>query len=228
MRTELTGYSQARAPPVPELEHHETTSTSSLVDVDSPHVSSVPSDFQSQDVQTTTQAERLEREGADKARAAEKKAKEARAKARSQVSKGSRRLRDNADNPVVLGNAILGVALFGTLGYASYVKYRAGEFSWKLVGIGAAVLGAFGVADYYATKSGSLPLSIAGFKCLQFPGFFSRNTHPRSEHGFSIDGLWMALIYGIGGFSFFFLSTREVLALLPNSTLTLRGVTILI
>jgi hypothetical protein len=188
---DLTVHSQARAPPVPELEHHETTSTSSLVDVDSPHVSSVPSDFQSQDVQTTTQADRLEREGADKARAAEKKAKDAKATARSKVSKGSRRLRENADNPVVLGNAILGVALFGTLGYASYVKYRAGEFSWKLVGIGAAVLGAFGVADYYATKFGPLLPCHRRIQMLTVAGFSSRNTHLRSEQGCSMDGMWM-------------------------------------
>jgi hypothetical protein len=61
-------------------------------------------------------------------------------------------LRENADNPVVLANAVLSVALFGGLGYGAYVKYRAGELSWRIVGIGAAVLGAFGVADYYASQ----------------------------------------------------------------------------
>jgi hypothetical protein len=127
-------------------------------------VSSVPSDFTTQDVQTTTQADRLEREASEVARSAERKAKEAKAKASHKASKASKRLRDNSDNPVVLGNAVLGLALFGTLGYGAYVKYRAGEFTWKLVGIGAAVLGAFGVADYYATKYELL----SAFPCVSF------------------------------------------------------------
>jgi hypothetical protein len=53
---------------------------------------------------------------------------------------------------VVIGNAVLSVALFGALGYGAYVKYRAGEFTWKVVGIGAAILGGFSVVDYYATQ----------------------------------------------------------------------------
>jgi hypothetical protein len=52
----------------------------------------------------------------------------------------------------VLGNAVLSVALFGALGYGAYAKYRAGEFSWKVVGVGAAILGAFGVVDFYASQ----------------------------------------------------------------------------
>ena len=50
---------RSRAPAPPQLENTES-STSSLIDVDSPHVSSVPSDYQSQSVKTSTQAERME------------------------------------------------------------------------------------------------------------------------------------------------------------------------
>jgi hypothetical protein len=147
-------FGQARAPPVPELERHEDASTSSLVDVDSPHVSSVPSDFNSQEIKTTTQADRIDREEEAKkaAQDAKAKAKAAKDKAAAKARKGGHRIKENADNPVVLGNALLSVALFGALGYGAYVKYKAGEFTWKVVGIGAAVLGAFSVADYYASS----------------------------------------------------------------------------
>merc|ERR1712000_455716 len=67
---------EARAHPVPALEPSESESAS-LIDVDSPHVSSVKSDFQEQEVKTETQAERLEREAEDKARAEAQKASEA-------------------------------------------------------------------------------------------------------------------------------------------------------
>jgi hypothetical protein len=94
----------------------------------------------------------LEREASDAIKSAERKAKDTKSKISSKASKASKRLRDNSDNPIVIGNAVLSAALFGSLGYGAYVKYRAGEFTWKLVGVGAAVLGVFGVADYYATK----------------------------------------------------------------------------
>ena len=57
----LTTLCNSRAPPVPEIEHTED-STVSLIDVDSPHVSSVPSDFDVQSIKTDTQADRIERE----------------------------------------------------------------------------------------------------------------------------------------------------------------------
>ncbi|KAF2664152.1 hypothetical protein BT63DRAFT_443943 [Microthyrium microscopicum] len=143
---------EARANPVPELVNTESTSTSSLVDVDSPHISSVPSNFESQDIKTSTQADRIERETEDKARQAEAKAKAKAKSLRDQARTGGNRVRDNADNPVVIGNTLLSVALFGALGYGAYTKYRVGELTWKVVGFGAAILGVFGVADFYATQ----------------------------------------------------------------------------
>lgn len=106
------------APPVPEIAHDEESVGSSLVDVDSPHVNSVPSDFEEQKVKTQTQATRLEHEAEDKARAASKKAsdladkakKEASAdakKAKKELKKDAAKLSENRDNPVVIGNAVL-------------------------------------------------------------------------------------------------------------------------
>jgi hypothetical protein len=58
----------------------------------------------------------------------------------------------NADNPVVLGNTVLVVLLTGGLGYMGYTKHRAGQLSWKVVGIGACIVGAFSAADYFLTS----------------------------------------------------------------------------
>lgn len=136
--------SEAAAPALPEIEH-DTSTTSSLVDVDSPHVSSVRSDFEDQAVKTDTQATRLEHESEDTARAARKEAEDAaRAagkkaaaaadkakkelsadakKARKEIKKGMGSLNENRDNPVVVGNTLLwgitvvalGVGLSGSI-----------------------------------------------------------------------------------------------------------------
>jgi len=58
-----------RAPPPPEI-LHDDSSTASLIDVDSPHISSVPSSYAGE---TTTQAEREEREAEEAERAAKEK-----------------------------------------------------------------------------------------------------------------------------------------------------------
>ena len=121
----------------------------SLIDVDSPHVTEVSSNFEDQEVKTHTQADRLKREAENEARRAKAKAKSLKDKASSRARDGHQKIQEN---PVLFGNALLTVALFGGLSYGAYVKYKAGEFSWKLVGIGASVLAAFGVADFYATQ----------------------------------------------------------------------------
>ena len=72
----------SRAPALPEVVHTED-STSSLVDVDSPHVVSVPSDYESQSIKTDTQAARLEREAEDAKIRAKKEAEKAKEKAQS-------------------------------------------------------------------------------------------------------------------------------------------------
>merc|ERR1712000_420668 len=77
----------------PALEPSESESAS-LIDVDSPHVSSVKSDFQEQEVKTETQAERLEREAEDKARAEAQKASEAAEGAKKKAATKSKEVKD--------------------------------------------------------------------------------------------------------------------------------------
>lgn len=137
---------EARAPAPPQVERTED-SVQSLVDVDSPHISSVPSDFESQSIKTDTQAERIERE-----EEAKRAAKEAKEKAAAKASRGKHLAKENANNPVVLGN-VLGVGILGTaLGVGAYRKWVRDELSWKVVGTWAGVVGLFAVGDYYVSK----------------------------------------------------------------------------
>lgn len=119
----------SRAPPPPQIEHDDPTS--SVVDVDSPHVSSVPSDYSGE---TDTSVKRKEKEAEDAAREAEqafeeisenvskdfergkkeviREGKEAKAKAKE----ADHHLNRNRDNPVVVGNAVVigvGTAVLG-------------------------------------------------------------------------------------------------------------------
>lgn len=145
--------SVSRAPAVPEIEKSDD-SVSSLVDVDSPHISSVPSDFSEQSVQTETQADRIELEdrtaaAVDEAKSEAKKAKD---KAAAKAKRGSNYARDNAQNPVLIGNALT-VGILGTvLGVGAYKKYVREELTWKVVGAWAGVVGLFAVGDYYVSQ----------------------------------------------------------------------------
>jgi cation transport ATPase len=138
---------------MPQVEHTDD-SVHSLVDVDSPHISSVTSDFESQSVKTDTQAERieLENEAREKAREAAASAQSAKEKAKAKAERGSDKARKNADNPVVLGNAATAVILGSVLGVGAYRKYVRNELTWKVVGAWAGVVGLFGVADYYVSN----------------------------------------------------------------------------
>ena len=126
-----------------------------MIDVDTPSVHTVSSDFSSQPVQTETQRARLERE----AEIAEGKAREVfdklvddEKKAAAKARKGIRSLEANEDNPVVIGNAIAVVALSAGLGFGAYRKYAAGELTWKVAGAWAGVVGLFVTADYYLSS----------------------------------------------------------------------------
>jgi len=134
-----------------------------LIDVDSPHVSSVKSDFQEQAVKTETQAERIEHEFEDKARAEARKAADAADKAKKRAAtkgkevkdalkKDGKKLSENRDNPVVVGNAIIWGIATVAIGYGAYQKHSEGKLDWKLAGTVAGVVGAFGVADYFGSK----------------------------------------------------------------------------
>ncbi|KAH7371355.1 hypothetical protein BKA66DRAFT_535227, partial [Pyrenochaeta sp. MPI-SDFR-AT-0127] len=135
-----------RAPAPVEVEHSDD-SVHSLVDVDSPHISSVPSDFESQSIKTETQAERIQREEEIK-----QQAKELKEKAASKAASAKEKARKNADNPVVISNAI-GLALVGSiLGIGAYRKYARGELTGKVVAAWAGVVGLFAVGDYYVSQ----------------------------------------------------------------------------
>lgn len=129
---------------MPEVERSDD-SVHSLIDVDSPHISSVHSTYSEQSTKTTTQAEREEREQEAEARHAAERAKD---KARAK----GRRARENADNPVILGNMITVGILGAVLGYGAYRKYSVGELTWKVAGAWAGVVGLFAVGDYYVSQ----------------------------------------------------------------------------
>jgi pyruvate dehydrogenase E2 component (dihydrolipoamide acetyltransferase) len=108
-------------------------------------VQSVHSDFREQEVKTTTQAERLERE-AEEATARSKAAAGKKAKAKAQgISK-------NADNPVYIGNAVIAAAVGAGLGYGAYRKHTDGKLSWEVAGIWAGAVGLFAGVDYFVSK----------------------------------------------------------------------------
>jgi cation transport ATPase len=138
---------------MPEVEHTED-SVHSLVDVDSPHISSVPSDFESQSVKTDTQAERIkqEQELRGAAKEAEAKAKQAKEKAAAKAKRGGYFAKENSDNPVVLGNALTLGILTTVLGVGAYRKYVRDELTWKVAGAWAGVVGLFAVGDYYVSQ----------------------------------------------------------------------------
>lgn len=153
---------EARAPPVPELEKTESE-VASLIDVDSPHVSSVKSDFEDQAEQTKTQAARKEREAedklrelsdkaADKATEAKKKATAEGKKAKEKAKAGGKKLQDNKDNPVVIGNAVIILAGVAVLGFGAYKKHSEGQLDWKVAGATAGIVGAIAVADYFGSQ----------------------------------------------------------------------------
>ncbi|KAI9879845.1 MAG: hypothetical protein M1830_006868 [Pleopsidium flavum] len=207
----------SRAPNLPQVEPSES-SASSMVDVDSPHISSVTSDYDSQSVKTDTQAHRLENEAEDEAREladeasegyenisheakdkynkgsqeakdkynkgsqeakekyekgsqeakdkyeelsheAKEKYKEAKkvankkaSQAKSKAKDAEKDMRENSDNPVVVGNAVVIAALSAALGFGAYRKYAAGELTWKVAGAWAGVVGLFAAGDYYLSQ----------------------------------------------------------------------------
>ena len=147
---------------MPEIENTESQSNS-MVDVDSPHVSSVKSDFKEQEIKTQTQATRIEHEAEDKARKYSQKAHEAASdakkkaatkgkEAKEKAKAGGKKLQDNQDNPVVIGNAVILVVGSVALAVGAYQKHKEGQLDWKLAGTVAGVVGAFSVADYFASK----------------------------------------------------------------------------
>ncbi|KAK5005129.1 hypothetical protein LTR28_008089 [Elasticomyces elasticus] len=61
-------------------------------------------------------------------------------------------MKENSDNPVVIGNAVAMAAFAGVLGVGAYRKYTAGELTWKVAGLWAGVVGLFAVGAYYVSQ----------------------------------------------------------------------------
>lgn len=149
----LADPSRSSAPNVPEVENTEND-TATLVDVDSPHVSSVPSNFEDQSVKTSTQADRIEREDEERSRAekAKREAKEEAERAKNKARGAGSALSKNKDNPVVIGNALLLVLAAAGLGFGAYKKQAAGTLTWKVAGIWSGGVGAVAFGDYFVSK----------------------------------------------------------------------------
>ena len=113
--------------------------------------------------QSEEEYQRIKRQAKAQAHEAKIRVLEAKAKASAEVKKDVERISDeaksagedlqrNADNPVVVGNAVVVAALSAALGFGAYRKYSAGELTWKLVGAWAGVVGLFAVGDYYVSR----------------------------------------------------------------------------
>jgi pyruvate dehydrogenase E2 component (dihydrolipoamide acetyltransferase) len=130
--------------------HDESESTASLIDVDGPHVQTVEPEFLEQDVQTTTQAERMEREAEEKEK--RKREEEEQKKAKTYKAKKSSGICDNTSNPVFLANAAIATVIGAGLGFGAYKQHAQGNLSWELVGLSAGAVGVFGAVDYFVSK----------------------------------------------------------------------------
>lgn len=143
----ITDDGDSRAPAQVQVEHAPEDSVHSLVDVDSPHISSVPSDYESQSIKTDTQAERMERE-----EEVRQEAQDLKDKAAAKKEAAKEKAKKNADNPVVLGNAVGLAVVGGIVGFGAYRQYARGELTGKVVAAWAAAIGLFGVGDYYVSQ----------------------------------------------------------------------------
>ncbi|KEY71804.1 hypothetical protein S7711_06556 [Stachybotrys chartarum IBT 7711] len=144
---------EAAAPQPPQVIPNESASTASLVDVDMPSVHTVSSEFLEQDVQTQTQADRIEREHSIKEEAKEQterakksSAKKAR-KADNWLAAQFSQLSDESANALVFANLAAVVGLSGWMGWKAWGLYDKGRLSWQSVGVGAAVLAGVGVFE---------------------------------------------------------------------------------
>ncbi|KAL2163901.1 hypothetical protein VTH06DRAFT_3113 [Thermothelomyces fergusii] len=165
---------EAAAPQPPQVDHTTASSTASLVDVDTPSVHTVPSDYASQEVKTETQAARIEREETAREEEAEAQAR-ARARAEADLAKkaargggggsgGARRAEGwlakhwdtvgagGAAGALALANVVAVVGLSGWLGFRAWGLYDRGRLGWREASIGLGVLGAVGLVEGFLVK----------------------------------------------------------------------------
>ncbi|TLD04076.1 hypothetical protein PgNI_11184 [Pyricularia grisea] len=145
---------EAAAPQPPQIETSTTASTSSLVDVDAPSVRTVPSDFAEQEVQTDTQAERLEREAEAAKAAAEEKARRARDKAKAKAHRADdwlvsriSSMSDGAASALAVGNLAAVMGLGAVLGYKAWGLWERRALNAKVVGLGVGLVGLVGLGE---------------------------------------------------------------------------------
>lgn len=147
---------EAAAPQPPQVVTDETASTSSLIDVDTPSVRTVPSDFSEQEIQTETQAARIEHEKlnkklADQARAeadlAKKKARRKADRADNWITRQFEDMSDGAASALVVANFLAVVGISGWLGFKAWNLYDRRQLDWKSAGVGLGVLGAIGAFE---------------------------------------------------------------------------------
>ncbi|KAK3306326.1 uncharacterized protein B0T15DRAFT_491876 [Chaetomium strumarium] len=158
---------EAAAPPPPQIAHTTplSSTTASLVDVDTPSVHTVPSDFESQEIQTDTQAARVEREE-QAIEEAEAEAERVRARAEADLARKKKAARYKVDKaeswlakqfhemsegpggvPLAVANILAVVGLSGWLGFRAWGLYDRGRLGWREAGIGLGVLGVVGVVE---------------------------------------------------------------------------------
>ncbi|KAK8051197.1 hypothetical protein PG993_002582 [Apiospora rasikravindrae] len=149
-RINPTYHHLAAAPQPPEIVSTESASTSSLVDVDTPSVRTVPSDFGEQEIQTETQAARRDREEEQRRAEADLAKKKAAGKARkadSFLTKWFGDMNDGASAALVISNLVGVVGLSGFLGYKAWDLHARNRLSWQNVGLGLGIMGVVGAVE---------------------------------------------------------------------------------
>ncbi|GAP86982.2 putative mitochondrial intermembrane space import and assembly protein 40 protein [Rosellinia necatrix] len=150
---------EAAAPQPPQIITSQSASTASLIDVDTPSVRTVASDFLEQEIQTETQEKRREQEdAAARARAeadlAKKKGSGGAHKADNFLAQFFGELSGGAGSAVAATNlaAVVGVSAY--LGYKALGLYERGRLTWKNVGLGVGIT--LGVGLFEAALGGYL------------------------------------------------------------------------
>jgi hypothetical protein len=128
-------------------------------------VRTVPSDFESQEIKTETQAARVEREEEAEEERKKRQAEE-RARAEADLARKTHAARGRvrraegwiaqrfeqlaqggSGGALALANLLAVVGLSGWLGYRAWGLYDRGRLGWREAGIGLGVLGAVGVVE---------------------------------------------------------------------------------
>ncbi|KAJ1326867.1 mitochondrial intermembrane space import and assembly protein 40 [Microdochium nivale] len=138
-----------RPPPsTPQIIPNESaSSTASLIDVDTPSVHTVASDFEDHPVKTETQQARIDlEEAAHRARAeadlAKKKTAHKARRADAAVTGWFENLSDEASTALVASNFAAIIGLGSYLGYKAYGLYERGRLTGKNVAVGLGIVAA--------------------------------------------------------------------------------------